>query len=49
VTGLTTARGIPLATPRMGERLDLAAPHRGERWWRNASAAGTYGLNSLTT
>jgi L-ascorbate metabolism protein UlaG (beta-lactamase superfamily) len=49
VTGLTTARGIPLATPRMGERLDLAAPHRGERWWRNAAAAGTYRLNSLTT
>ena len=34
VLGLAAARGIPLATPRMGERLDLAAPHRGERWWR---------------
>jgi L-ascorbate metabolism protein UlaG (beta-lactamase superfamily) len=31
---LTEAQGIPLATPRMGERLDLAAPHTGERWWR---------------
>ena len=49
VMGLTTARGIPLATPRMGERLDLAAPHRGERWWRNAAAASSYSLNSLTT
>lgn len=37
VTGLTIARGIPLATPRMGERLDLAAPHRGERWWREVA------------
>ncbi|MEK6348481.1 MAG: MBL fold metallo-hydrolase [Burkholderia sp.] len=39
VFGLTAARGIPLATPRMGERLDLAAPHRGERWWRNVTEA----------
>ncbi|WP_414448081.1 MBL fold metallo-hydrolase [Burkholderia sp. 22PA0099] len=37
VFGLAAARGIPLATPRMGERLDLAAPHRGERWWRNVT------------
>ncbi|WP_118182620.1 MBL fold metallo-hydrolase [Paraburkholderia phosphatilytica] len=35
VTGLALARGVALSTPRMGERLDLAAPHRGERWWRN--------------
>jgi L-ascorbate metabolism protein UlaG (beta-lactamase superfamily) len=35
VLGLAAARGIALSTPRMGERLDLAAPHRGERWWRN--------------
>lgn len=35
ITGLTSARGVALATPRMGERLNMAAPHRGERWWRN--------------
>ncbi|WP_027798053.1 MBL fold metallo-hydrolase [Paraburkholderia dilworthii] len=35
VLGLAAARGIALSTPRMGERLDLCAPHRGERWWRN--------------
>ncbi|MFM0200776.1 MBL fold metallo-hydrolase [Paraburkholderia fungorum] len=34
VIGLTAVRGIALATPRMGERLDLSAPHRGEKWWR---------------
>ncbi|MGN4031690.1 MBL fold metallo-hydrolase, partial [Burkholderia gladioli] len=34
VFGLAAAQGVALATPRMGERLDLAAPHRGERWWR---------------
>lgn len=38
VTGLSLARGVALATPRMGERLDLAAPHRGERWWREVAA-----------
>jgi hypothetical protein len=35
VMGLALARGIALSTPRMGERLDLSAPHRGERWWRD--------------
>lgn len=35
ITGLTAARGVALATPRMGERLNMAAPNRGERWWRN--------------
>ncbi|MFC5593575.1 MBL fold metallo-hydrolase [Lysobacter niastensis] len=27
-------RGIALTTPRMGERLDLSAPHTATRWWR---------------
>lgn len=35
VTALAVERGIALSTPRMGERLDLTAPHGGERWWRN--------------
>ena len=35
VTSLSAARGIAISTPRMGERLDLTAPHRGERWWRS--------------
>ncbi|KFG97712.1 hydrolase [Burkholderia paludis] len=34
VTALALVRGIELSTPRMGERLDLDKPHRGERWWR---------------
>lgn len=38
VTGLSLARGVALATPCMGERLDLAAPHRGERWWREVAS-----------
>jgi L-ascorbate metabolism protein UlaG (beta-lactamase superfamily) len=40
VMGLALARGITLSTPRMGERLDLSAPHRGERWWRDVPVAG---------
>ncbi|RQR70669.1 hydrolase [Burkholderia sp. Bp9012] len=34
VTALAMVRGVELSTPKMGERLDLNAPHRGERWWR---------------
>ncbi|KVV45316.1 hydrolase [Burkholderia territorii] len=34
VTALAMVRGVELSTPRMGERLDLDSPHRGERWWR---------------
>lgn len=39
VLALSEARGIALATPRMGERLDLSAPHGGTRWWRSGAAA----------
>lgn len=39
VSGIALARGVSLSTPRMGERVDLGAPHRGERWWRDASEA----------
>ncbi|WP_306580444.1 MBL fold metallo-hydrolase, partial [Pseudomonas sp.] len=27
-------QGVPVATPRMGERVDLRSPRAGERWWR---------------
>ena len=27
-------RGVPVATPRMGERVDMNAPQEGRRWWR---------------
>jgi L-ascorbate metabolism protein UlaG (beta-lactamase superfamily) len=37
VVGLAAARGIALATPRMGERLDLGTPHRGGKWWREVA------------
>ncbi|MBY4866628.1 MULTISPECIES: MBL fold metallo-hydrolase [Burkholderia] len=34
VTALAMVRGVGLSTPRIGERLDLNEPHRGEQWWR---------------
>jgi len=37
VVGLAAVHGIALSTPRMGERLDLTAPHQGERWWRQVA------------
>jgi L-ascorbate metabolism protein UlaG (beta-lactamase superfamily) len=39
VMALALARGVALSTPRMGERLDLDAPHRGERWWRHLATS----------
>ncbi|WP_334044959.1 MBL fold metallo-hydrolase [Burkholderia ambifaria] len=39
VTAVAMVRGVELATPRMGERLDLNEPHRGERWWRTVDDA----------
>jgi L-ascorbate metabolism protein UlaG (beta-lactamase superfamily) len=38
VLALTGERGIALATPRMGERLDLSAPHPGMAWWQETEA-----------
>ncbi|MCD9028810.1 MBL fold metallo-hydrolase [Luteimonas sp. BDR2-5] len=35
VAALGAERGIDLATPRMGERLDLSAPQPTEAWWRD--------------
>ncbi|HTV83896.1 MAG TPA: MBL fold metallo-hydrolase [Dyella sp.] len=46
IVSLAAQRDVPLATPRMGERLDLAAPHQGERWWRNVESAATARLES---
>lgn len=37
VAVLASQAGIPLATPQMGERLDLRAPHPGRAWWREAA------------
>lgn len=39
VLALSSEYDIALTTPRMGERLDLAAPHVATRWWREAEAA----------
>lgn len=39
VTALAAARDVALATPRMGERLDLRAPGGTTPWWREPAAA----------
>ena len=39
ILALAQARGVPLATPAMGERLSLAQPHAGERWWQTVETA----------
>lgn len=47
IADLTAERGIPLLTPRMGERVDLQAPRTTEAWWREvlpAASALTPGL-----
>jgi L-ascorbate metabolism protein UlaG (beta-lactamase superfamily) len=38
VVALTAERGIAMTTPRMGERLNLSAPHAAQPWWREAEA-----------
>jgi L-ascorbate metabolism protein UlaG (beta-lactamase superfamily) len=39
IAGLASAHGVALSTPRVGERLDLNAPHRGKKWWRDVTDA----------
>ena len=39
ILALAQARAVPLATPAMGERLSLAQPQAGERWWQSVEAA----------
>jgi L-ascorbate metabolism protein UlaG (beta-lactamase superfamily) len=34
IAALAQARGVPLATPEMGEAVDLRQPQAGQAWWR---------------
>jgi L-ascorbate metabolism protein UlaG (beta-lactamase superfamily) len=34
ISALAQARGLPLATPVIGEPLSITAPHAGSAWWR---------------
>jgi L-ascorbate metabolism protein UlaG (beta-lactamase superfamily) len=38
ITTLAEAAHIPLATPRMGERVDMDSVASGERWWRGVGS-----------
>ena len=39
IHALAQAHGVPLATPGMGERLSLAQPQAGQRWWLDVEPA----------
>jgi L-ascorbate metabolism protein UlaG (beta-lactamase superfamily) len=39
IVSLASENNVSLATPRMGERLDLASPHAGKHWWRDGEMA----------
>jgi L-ascorbate metabolism protein UlaG (beta-lactamase superfamily) len=41
ILALAQSRAVPLATPAMGERLSLAQPQSGERWWQSVEAQPT--------
>lgn len=41
VRQIATAQGLPVTTPRMGERLDLRQPHPGSAWWPASAAPAT--------
>ena len=34
ISALAAARGLPLATPVIGEPLSMQSPHAGSAWWR---------------
>jgi len=34
IAALVAARGVSMATPEMGEALDLKGPRAGRAWWR---------------
>lgn len=48
ITRLADAAGVPLATPRLGERLDMLRPQRGTPWWREAEPVGSPEASSAT-
>ena len=33
ITGLAARQGVYLATPQMGEAVDLTQPQKGNKWW----------------
>lgn len=39
ITALAAERGVPICTPRMGERVDLRAPGTGTHWWLETAPA----------
>ncbi|MNY48765.1 hypothetical protein D3C86_1841270 [compost metagenome] len=46
VLALAGDRGIALATPRMGERLELGSPQETTRWWRGTDEVSALAPNA---
>lgn len=46
VLAVATQRHLSVATPRMGERLDLAAPQPLTRWWRGVDTAAAVAMST---
>lgn len=44
IVALASKASVPLLTPRMGERVDLAAPSASERWWMDAATPENHPL-----
>ncbi|EIK98283.1 Zinc-dependent hydrolase [Pseudomonas sp. M47T1] len=40
IVALAHARGVPVSTPQMGERVNLRAPQEGGAWWQGEAALG---------
>ncbi|MNT50507.1 hypothetical protein D3C72_1874300 [compost metagenome] len=38
IAALARENGVDLATPEMGERVDMASPQAGNAWWRKGDA-----------
>ncbi|GGA39617.1 MBL fold metallo-hydrolase [Dyella nitratireducens] len=49
IVTLALENNISLATPRMGERMDLTSPHVGERWWRETKVASNHRWESAVS
>ena len=49
ILGLGRQHGIAIATPMMGERLDLGAPHAGSAWWRACAGLKADSLQPSST
>ena len=46
IVALATAQGLRISTPRMGEAVDIAEAHTGQRWWLESLGAEDLSLQA---